>query len=108
MLEKPPLIARNTRGPRLVRFGVFGSLSATSSASAKDDRIMIAAREPKKDSLEPLRAKHPRCAAQLTRAGAVSERKPAMTPREKQPRSRIALLTFMTAYFSRMLGRCKV
>src|SRR5579864_5325555 len=101
MLEKPPLTARNTRGTGSVRFGVFGSLSATSSASARDDRIMIAALEPRKDSHEPLRSSHPRWAAQLTSAGAVSERNPAMTPREKHPRNRTALLTFMPAYFSR-------
>src|SRR5207245_10535635 len=97
MLENPPVIIRNTRGPRLVRFGVFGSLSATSSASARDDRIMIAALEPRKDNHEPLRSSHPRCAAQLTNAGAVSERNPAMIPIEKHPRYRTALLTFMTA-----------
>jgi hypothetical protein len=33
------------------------------------------------------------CAAQLTSAGAVSERKPAMIPMEKHPRYRTALLT---------------
>src|SRR5579864_5082041 len=101
MLDNPPVIARNTRGPRSVRFGVFGSLSATSSQSARNDRIMIAARKPKKDSQEPLRSSHPRCAAQLTTAGAVSERNPAMIPMEKHPRYRTALLTFMPAYFSR-------
>jgi hypothetical protein len=58
---------------------------------------MIALLEPKKDSHEPLRSSHPRCAAQLTNAGAVSERNPAMIPREKQPRYRTALLTFMRA-----------
>src|SRR4029077_15061794 len=101
MLENPPVITRNARGTGLVRFGVFGSLSATSSASARADRIMVAALEPKEDSHEPLRSSHPRCAAQLTSAGAVSERNPAMTPREKQPRYRTALLTFMPAYSSR-------
>jgi hypothetical protein len=61
---------------------------------------MVAALEPKKDSHEPLRSSHPRRAAQLTSAGAVSERNPAMIPMEKHPRYRTALLTFMTAYFS--------
>ena len=97
----------NTRGAGLVRFGVFGSLSATTSASARDDRIMIAVHEPKKDIHEPLRSSHPRCAAQLTNAGAVSERNPAMTPMEKHPRYRTALLTFMPAYSSRKPGLVK-
>jgi len=101
MLENPPVIARNTRGPRLVRFGVFGSLSATSSPSARRDRTMVAALEPRKDSLEPLRSSHPRCAAQLTSAGAVSERNPTMIPMEKHPRYRTALPAFMPAHFSR-------
>ena len=61
---------------------------------------MIAVLEPKKDSHEPLRSSHPRRAAQLTSAGAVSERNPAMTPMEKQPRYRTALLTFMPVHSS--------
>src|SRR5262252_4392659 len=101
MLENPPVIARNRRGPKLVRFGVFGSLSDTSSPSARSDRIMIAPCDPAKDSHEPLRSSQPRCAAQLTSAGAVSDRNPAMTPMEKHPRKRTALLTFMPTYFSR-------
>ena len=94
------MIARNTRGPRSVRLGIWGSLSATSSASARSDRIMVAVLEPRKDSHEPLRSSHPRCAAQLTSAGAVSERNPAMIPMEKHPRYRTPLLTFMPAHFS--------
>ena len=62
---------------------------------------MIAVLDPTKDSREPLRSSHPRCAAQLTSAGAVSERNPAMTPMEKQPTNRTALLTFMPDYFRR-------
>ena len=69
------MITRNARGTGLVRFGVFGSLSATSSASARGDMIMIAALEPKKDSHEPLRSSHPRWAPQLTSAGAVTKRR---------------------------------
>jgi len=95
------VIARNRRGPKLVRFGVFGSLSDTSSPSARSDRIMIAPFDPAKDSHEPLRSSQPRCAAQLTSAGAVSDRNPAMTPMEKHPRKRTALLRFMPTYFSR-------
>src|SRR6266478_3352198 len=102
MLENPPVIIRNTRGPRSVRFGVFGSLSATSSPSARSDRIMVAALEPRKDSHELLRSSHPRWAAQLTSAGAVSERNPAKIPMAKHPRYRTDLSTFMPAYFSRM------
>lgn len=95
------MIARNTRGPGSIRFDILGSLSATSSPSARSDRTMVAALDPAKDSHEPLRSSHPRRAAQLTSAGAVSDRNPAMTPIEKHPRNKTALLTFITGYFSR-------
>jgi len=101
------VIARNTRGTGSVRFGVFGSLSATISPSARSDRIVAAPLQPKKDGDEPLRSNHPRCAAKLTGAGAVNERSPPMIPMEKHPRHRTALSTLMPAYFSRKLGLVK-
>jgi hypothetical protein len=71
---------RPAREPGLVRLGVLGSTSATYSASANIENIATAAVDPMNASGEPWTFSHPRWAAQLTAAGAVSERKPATKP----------------------------
>src|SRR5215216_3280043 len=77
---RAPMTIRAINGPGVVRFGVMGSRSATYSATARMEKIATAAVDPMNARGEPLRSSHPRCAAQLTAAGAVSERKPATNP----------------------------
>src|SRR6185295_1769715 len=67
-------------GAGLVRLGVAGSLSLTSSATASAARIYAAAVDPRKARWEFCRLIQPQRAAQLTVAGAVRERRPAITP----------------------------
>src|SRR3990170_3347020 len=62
------------------RFGGVGSLSATSSATARLEKIATAAVDPMSANGEPWRSSQPRCVAQLPAAGAVSDRKPATKP----------------------------
>src|SRR4029077_8278121 len=85
----PPVNMRTIKPSGDVRFGVFGSLSAMSSATASTLRSTTA-------GIEPISASgrssfnQPRCTAQATIAGGVSERRPAKTPIKKESRSVIA------------------
>jgi hypothetical protein len=69
--------------------GVLGSLSAISSIRASSVKTMRVTRRPKKASLVPAKCNQPRCAAQQTVAGGVSERSPVTQPRRKQRRSKV-------------------
>src|SRR6266404_3621223 len=71
---------RASKGAGAVRFGVLGNLSATNSPIARSENIAAANVDPIKARGEVCRFNHPRWAAQLTTAGAISERKPETTP----------------------------
>ena len=73
--------AANTGGA--VRAGVLGSLSVTSSATARTVRITTVMTLAIQDAHVECRLIQPRKAAQATTAGAVSERNPATTPINK-------------------------
>jgi hypothetical protein len=71
---------RPIKDPGRVRLGVRGSLSATSSATAKNERMTTTTVDPIKEKGEPWSSSQPSQAAQLTAAGAVRERNPATSP----------------------------
>ena len=76
----------------VVRAGVFGSLSAISSMTAKSVRTMSVTGRSIKASLLPAKSSQPRYAAQPTTAGAVSERSPVRLPRRRQKRSNVMIV----------------
>ena len=73
------------------RLGVVGSLSATSSASARAVRIHGVRADPRKARPVDVRLSQPARAAQLTAAGAVMPRSPAMTPIRTDRRSVVVI-----------------
>ena len=80
---------RTMRAPNCtgtVRLGVEGSWSVTSSTSASSVRIHGGRRAQERQAVRR-RSSHPRCAAQLTAAGAVIARSPATTPIRSERRS---------------------
>src|SRR6266480_2010816 len=84
--ERPPSKQRPMSPGRLVRFGVEGSLSTTSSPSASKVKTVTATPDPIKANGEALRLSQCRFAAQATTAGAVIVRNPELTPL-RNPRS---------------------
>src|SRR4029079_841888 len=80
----PPDIApdqsRATKGPGLVRAGVLGSLSPTSSPSASAENTQAVTGSPRNESSGPSSRSRPSRAAQATKAGAVIVRRPATAP----------------------------
>src|SRR4029077_10462437 len=75
-----------------VRGGAFGSFSAINSTTAKSVRTMSVTGRSMKASLVPAKFSQPRCAAQQTTAGAVSERSPVRQPRRRQKRSKVMIV----------------
>jgi hypothetical protein len=94
---------RANNGAKAVRFGVFGSLSATNSPMAKIENIATAAVDPINAKGEPCRFNEPKCAAQATIAGASNERSPATIPIPIARRK----MQFMNDSFSKQ-GRLRV
>ncbi len=86
---KQPKAIRAISPRGAVRAGVFGSLSAISSTRASIVNTTRVTGRPKKASLVPAKCNQPRCAAQQTAAGGVSERSPVRQPRRKQRRSNV-------------------
>src|SRR5690349_10546346 len=88
----PPDIApdtsRATNGPGLVRAGVLGSLSPTSSPSASAVNTQAVTGRPKNDRRVPSRRSRPRWAAQATKASGVIVRRPATAPIKNAERGR--------------------
>ena len=78
----PPITIRAIRPGGAVRFGVFGSLSATNSTAASSVKIATAGSEPMRAS-GPWSFSQPRWTAHAVAAGAVSERNPAKNPMKK-------------------------
>src|SRR6266480_3706842 len=78
--QRPPMRMRASKGTREVRLGVLGILSAINSPIANSERIATATVDPINARDELCRFNQPRWAAQLTAAGAVSERNPATSP----------------------------
>src|SRR4051812_35702848 len=76
----PPKMIRTANTGVAVRGGVLGSLSLTSSATARMLRITTVTMFPIHDAQVWLRLIQFRKAAQATAAGAVTDRKPATTP----------------------------
>src|SRR5262249_8282355 len=76
----PPVTSRAMKPMGALRLGVVGSLSTISSAIAQRLRTYGVAANPRKASGVVSSRSQPRRAAQLTTAGAVIERSPAMTP----------------------------
>src|SRR6516225_1768404 len=81
--EKPPAINRAAKIGGAVRAGVLGSLSLTSSPTARTVRTITVIRLATQDAQVWSKSIQPRNAAQATTAGAVSERNPATTPINK-------------------------
>src|SRR5579872_6265803 len=85
--QSPPKTNRAIKPGGLVRLGVEGSLSATSSTSASTVNTAAAAVDPMKARLVLERFSQFRCAAHATAAGAVKERKPEATPIDNASRN---------------------
>jgi hypothetical protein len=78
----PPITIRAINPGGDVRFGVFGSLSATSSTIARSVKIATDGSEPIRES-GPWSRSQPKYTAQAVVAGAISERSPAKNPIRK-------------------------
>src|SRR5271167_2356267 len=78
--QRAPITMRVPNGTGVVRLGVAGSLSFTSSAIARSVMITTVTVDPRNARCESWRFIQPRCAAQQATAGAVIARKPAITP----------------------------
>ena len=87
--HKQPRTTRAISPGGAVRAGVFGSLSAISSATAKIVKTTSATERSMKASLVPAKFNQPRCAAQQTAAGGVSERNPVRQPSRRQKTSNV-------------------
>ncbi len=90
---KQPRTIRAIRPRGAVRAGVFGSLSAISSTTASSVRTMRVTGRSKKANSVPAKCNQPRCAAQQTTAGGVSERSPVRQPRRKQKQRKSKVMT---------------
>src|SRR5579864_5363912 len=78
--ENAPLTMRTANDGGALRLGVLGSLSFTNSAIASRLKMYGVAEEPRNAAQVLDRSNHLRRAAQLTTVGAVSARRPAITP----------------------------
>src|ERR1700687_1841702 len=92
-------------GSGLVRFGTKGSLSAISSPRPSAEIIYIVIAEPSRARRESRRSSQWRYAAQLTAAGAVSERKPATTPIPKADKAKARSEDIPTIYIFQLLSQ---
>src|ERR1700747_89368 len=79
----PPMMIRVAKIGGAVRAGVLGSLSLTSSPTARTLMTIAVMSLAIQDAQVACRLIQPRKAAQATTAGAVSERNPATTPISK-------------------------
>src|SRR5437762_8394554 len=87
--DRAPDRMRAPNPPGALRLGAEGSWSMTSSTNASTVNIPTAQTEPMKASGVPASRSQPRWAAQLTAAGAVKVRRPAMTPIRRANSSKI-------------------
>src|SRR3954449_4952311 len=76
----PPMISRTANTGGAVRGGVLGSLSLTSSATARMLKITTVTRFPTQEAQVFCKLNQVRKTAQATAAGAVRDRNPATTP----------------------------
>src|ERR1700757_5153532 len=90
---KPPVTMRAANDGAAVRAGVLGSLSATSSPTARTVSTTTVIRLATQDAHVPCRLIQRRKAAQATTVGAVSERNPATTPINKAISTTTACVT---------------
>ena len=103
--QNPPKTMRAIRPGGAVRAGVFGSLSVVSSRRASSVKILRVAGCARNASLVPAKCNQPRCAAQHTTAGAVSERSPATQPRKKQRRNTV--MHHRIPFCNVIINRCR-
>src|SRR5262245_12905785 len=75
-----PITMRALRPTAAVLAGPLGSCSDTHSTSAASVKLTTAHFQPMNATGAPASLSQPKCAAQATTAGAVSDRRPATTP----------------------------
>src|SRR3979490_181574 len=103
--QSAPERTRKANGKGLVRFGTKDNLSAISSPIPSAETAKTAIVEPSSARRESRRSSRWRCAAQLTQAGAVSDRNPATIPIPKAHKAKARSEDIGTIYIVQLLSQ---